>query len=194
MQLDLVCKACLCLLDGVLLTHGKGLFPGIPGGTLVLCLERHKERIVRQPEGVFLLIGTVAPQRLFLETAECLAQDDDIRAVQQLVVDTIRAALPELGCILLVLQKPLLLQHRKINKVWVSCIDREALVRGIAVAGGGERQDLPVCRLAHVQKVYKVIRCPAHSADAVTGGKAGYVQQNTAFSHDVSPPLNSDSG
>ena len=169
-KLDLVGKAGSCLLDRLGIAHGEGGLPGIPGCALVLILERHKEGIIRQPERICLLEAGVAAQGLFLEALEGTSQDGDIRAVEQLIVDLVRLALPELGGVVLMVKESQLLKCRKVDEIGVSRVNREALIGRIAVAGRREGKDLPVCRFAHVQKIHKVICRSSHPADAAAGG------------------------
>ena len=57
------------------------------------------------------------------------------------------------------------------------------LVRGVPVAGGRQRKDLPKALPCFLQKVNKSIGIFAHGTNTVGAGQAGDVHQDAAGSH-----------
>ena len=70
-------------------------------------------------------------------------------------------------------------QHIQIDEVGISGESREALIGGVSVAGGAERQHLPVMLARLMEKISKIIGCLAQRADAIGRRQGGDSKQNT---------------
>ncbi len=100
----------------------------------------------------------------------------DVEIVDQAEVDRIKQPEPEEEdekARLDILDDPV-----RTDQQWVAREGRKALIGGVAVAGGPQRQHLPQALAGAVQKVDEAKGCVAQVADAVAAGKRGGMQQN----------------
>ena len=92
--------------------------------------------------------------------------------VNYAVVHLVGIAAPVVGGELVVFEQTVRLKQLKVDKVGISCIYGEGLVRRIAVACGRKGQYLPALCLAAYKKVNEVKCLFAHFADSVLGRQA----------------------
>ena len=144
-----------------------------------VALYRHIQSIVGQPlvflpEGVHRLL---VPGKALVES---LAEDGEPGFIDLSVVHIPGLRAPVDGSELLRVQEPVLYQQVQINKVGVTGKGREALIGAVTVAGGAQRQKLPVLLTGGVEKIGKGVRLFAQGADAVRRGQGGDMQQDSA--------------
>ena len=77
-------------------------------------------------------------------------------------------------------QQPVLDQQLQVDEIRIARIGGKALVGGVAVAGGAQRQHLPAVLPGGVEKIGKVIGGLAQSPDAVGRRQGKYRHQNAA--------------
>ena len=155
-------------------------FPFAPGGAAVRILKRHEQRVVRQPESVFLAELAIIGRRVGQQAGRCFMQDRVAQFIQPAVVHAVRCAAPVDRLVLLRQQQAVFGQQVKIDKIRIARKGGKRLVRAVAIAGGADWQDLPIPLTGPVQKIDKIARSLAHCANAIGGGQAGQVHQDTA--------------
>ena len=141
--------------------------PLAPGLHAEVPLERHEQSVVRKPvrilRGKALHLTAVA-----LETAfGGFLQKRKAVFVELPVIDTAGIRAPVTAFDLPAREKPVVDQRVEIDEIRVACKGGKALVGGVAAACGTKREQLPVALTGRVQKIGKIIRGPAHRADAV---------------------------
>ena len=81
------------------------------------------------------------------------------------------------------LKQALLHQGVQVNEIMVPGEGGTGLVGRVPIAGGCQREDLPIALPRFLQEVNKSIGIFAHGTNAVGAGQAGDVHQNAAGSH-----------
>ena len=181
-EVDLVGIGLLRLSQCFRITLRQFRFPLMPGLSLMGIFQRHKQGVFRQPCLLCLAEGQIA--RIVLpETAVCGPEYVETVVIHSGVVDPAGIIAPVNIRIVRRRKIALFLQALEVDKVGVSGVDGEGLVRRIAVAGRRKRQDLPHLGTAVPQEVGKHISRIAQLADAELRRQTGNVHQNTTFSH-----------
>ena len=157
-----------------------------------LFLERHEQRVIRQPFGVFLGERGDLFAHLIVHAGICLAEQRPAGVRELLEVRLVRRGLEVAGLDLGRGQQAVLDQQVKVDQVRVARRGGKALVGRIAEAGVAERQHLPVGLVRICKEIDKVIGCLAHRAHAVRRGLGGDVRKHAtgAFEHTFLPPIN----
>ena len=68
----------------------------------------------------------------------------------------------------------------RVNEPWIARSRGRRHIGGVAFSGGNKGQDLPPALAGGVQKIDKSPGSVAHGANAIGGGQAGHMKQNTA--------------
>ena len=145
------------------------LRPIQPGFTAHLAFQSHEDGVIRQPGFVFLYkdfksgIGNKAAAGNFQHLGALVVYPAEIHPVGLLA--------PGNGGNFLLLQQPLFHQGVQVDEIVVARAGGEGLVGGIPVAGGGQRQDLPVALTGGGQEIHKPVGAFSHGADAVGTGQ-----------------------
>ena len=148
------------------------LLPGVPGLSAVRFLERHEQRIIRQPgfvpadKGMQLTHDTVTPAFGKGAALVRLAQRTDPLRIELSVIDGLAAAkviAPERAFV----DPALLREVRQIDEVRIAGKGGKGLVGRIPVAGRSHRQHLPVGASGRCEKVHKRDGLFGKTADAV---------------------------
>ncbi len=147
-------------------------------------LERHEERIVGQPAGVFLLKGGDSLAIALIAAHLCLLQQREAAFVDPAVVYIAGVAAPVAGVDLCTREELILHKQVQVDEVRVARERRKALIRRIAVARGTERQELPVFLPCGGKETGKLIGCLAQRADAVGRGERRDRHQNAGGTFD----------
>ena len=87
------------------------------------------------------------------------------------------------GTVIIAGQQTFLDELIQIDQIMVACEGGAGLIRGIAVAGGSQGQDLPVLLTGILQKIHKTESFLTHGADTIRTGKRSNVHQNATFAH-----------
>ena len=127
--------------------------------------QRHKQGIVRQP----VLLGFAEFQIGFIffpETGKRRPQHVKTIIIHAGIVYPTRVFAPDNVLVIRRCQIALLFQPLEINEIGISGVDGKGLVRGIAVAGRRQRQDLPHLHTAVPQEIGKHIGRIAQLSDA----------------------------
>ena len=148
-------------------------FPLQPGLTAVGIFQCHEQGVVRQPEGVVRQKLLVILWGGGQQTGAGAAQDGVALLIQYTIVDAVGRALPIDGAVLLGRKQPGLGQLVKIDKVRVAREGGEGLIGAVAVAGGTNRQNLPVMLPCRMQEVHKFTGRSPHGTDTAGGRQAG---------------------
>jgi len=159
------------------------LRPLRPGRAAVLEFQGHEESEIVQPGGVRRTEGQIAGARL--EVARL--QEARLRAPQHpvlvrddgAIVHPVRGKGRPVGKILGG-EQALGTQSVQTDEQRVAGERREGLVRGVAIAGGAERQHLPEALAGPGAKVDKGPRPRAQIPDAVGAGHAGRMAEDAA--------------
>ena len=122
----------------------QGRLPVLPGRAAVGALQRHKQSVILQPEGVVLTKNSKLRRRRGQQPGTGLAQHRVAPLVQKAVVHRQRLRAPIQRHILLRPQQAVRGQIVQIDQIGVSRKGGKALVGGIAKAGGTDGQQLPV--------------------------------------------------
>ena len=132
-----------------------------------ILFQGHKHGIIFHPVPVIPTECRHFAQQLHIRTVKCTTQNRKTGLCQLLIIHAIRIF--SYICILQILlgQQTHLCQHIKINKIWIACCRREALVRAVTKAGLSKGQYLPVGLAAITQKINKIVGILAHGANAV---------------------------
>ena len=187
-ELDLLRQITEGLIQSSGLPELQRFLPLIPGLAAVLLLQSHEQGKIRQPAVVFRPeAGEAFPG--IPEAAECQTEDLCPVPVQQAVVYFILPDRPGNVFQFFCIQKSILHQSIQVDEVGVAGKGGAGLVGGVAVAGGGQGQDLPMALPRGFQKIHKREGLTTHGADAVGAGQAGNVHQNATASHSASSPL-----
>ena len=145
-------------------------------------LQRHEQRILREPCGlllhIFVKIRRCAPQK----ARKCAPQHGQTDLIEQGIVDVRRVLAPALPVQLLLRQPPGGDELIRVDEVGIARKGRKRLIGRIAVARRADRQDLPIGLPGLFQEIDKVKRSLAEVAHAVGRGERGDVQQNAAAS------------
>ena len=121
-----------------ILAAAQRLFPLKPAGPAVGVLQCHEQRVVRQPEGVFLHELAVGGVGLCQQTVCRAAQHLVTFFVQSTVVDGIGGGFPIDVLIFLRQKQAALGKLVEIDKIRVARKRREGLIGAVAVAGGAD--------------------------------------------------------
>ena len=185
-QLHVVAQHAAVALDNraVLAAANVLIVPLCPRLHAEVALERHEERVIRQPALVFLFkrCDVLAVARKAARLG--LFKQRKAAFVDLAVVNIAGIVAPVAGVDLCARQELILDEQVEVDEVWVARKGGEALIRRVAVARRAERQELPVFLSRGGEKVGKVIGGLAHRADAVGRGKGGDRHQNAGGSFD----------
>ena len=132
-----------------------------------LLLERHKQRVIRQPFTVLLGEGGDFLAHFRRHTAVCLAEQRPAGIGQLLEIRGIRRSVEVALTDLIRGEQAVLHEQIHVDQIRIACRCRKALVRRIAEAGMTERKHLPVGLVRCGQKIYKITGSLAHGAHAV---------------------------
>ena len=182
LEADLITQLVAGVPDRVGVPELEAVLPVEPALAGML-LQSHEEGEVGQPAAVLgaeaVEIGAAG------EAVVGLAQDRELVIVLDAEIGLVIPVAPGDGADLLLSQQTLLDQLGQVDQVGVAGEGGAGLVRGIAVAGGGQGQDLPLALAGFLQEVHEVMSFFAHGADAVRAGQARYMHQNAAASHRI---------
>ena len=132
-----------------------------------LLLERHKQRVIRQPFTVLLSEDGNFLTHFRCHAAVCLAEQRPAGIGQLLEIRGIRRSVEVALTNLIRGEQTVLNEQIHVNEVRIARRCRKALVRRIAEAGMTERKHLPVGLVRRRQKIYKITGGLAHGAHAV---------------------------
>ena len=132
-----------------------------------LLLERHEQRVIRQPFAVLLGEGGDFLAHFRCHAAVCLAEQRPAGIGQLLEIRGIRRSIKIALTNLIRSEQTVLHEQIHVNQIRIACRCRKALVRRIAEAGMTERKHLPVGLVRCRQKIYKITGGLAHGAHAV---------------------------
>ena len=140
----------------------------------LLRLHGAVQRIILQPGRLPLTErAKILPGRIIRRTGEgtlrllrvgavliCLFQQGKAHRIDLTIIDILWIAAKIHRIQILLCEKALLHKGVQINKIGISRISGKRLIRRITVAGGSQRQDLPVGLTCLFQKIYKLICFP----------------------------------
>ena len=152
---------------------------------IFLLLERHKQRVIRQPFTVLFSEDGNFLTHFRCHAAVCLAEQRPARIGELLEVRRIGRSGKVAGAHLIRRQQTVLCEQVHVDQIRVARRRREALVRRVAEAGMTERQHLPVGLVRVREEVDEVTGGFAHRAYAVRRGQRGHVREHAAgtFEH-----------
>jgi len=144
-------------------------------------LQRREQGIVFQPAPVLLYEGFVG----FIRRKPLKSQPQHVHpvGVHGTKIYPLRVISPGNVLNFLFFQQSFVHQGVQVDEIVVACAGAQGLVGGVAVARGGQGQDLPAPLSGLDQKVHKGIGVLPHGADAVRGRQGGNMHQNSAFAH-----------
>ena len=156
--------------------------PFLPWFTVMYFLQRHKQSIVIKPVCVIPAECLIA-FRYLRRKSFCRFSEHRIPALIDLsIIHLLRIISPVPLLIFFREQQSLLTQQIKINKIQISCVSRERLIRGISVTGGADGQHLPVTLTGSFQKVHKLSGFHAHRTNSIFRRQRRNMHQDpTAF-------------
>ena len=145
-----------------------------------MALAGHVQGIVRQPAAVLRLKG--GHLRLIPLPASVLGllQHGEAALINPSVVHVPGIGSPVLALHLIPGQQPVLDQQLQVDEIGIPGVGGKALIGGVAIAGGAQRQHLPAVLPGGVEKIGKVIGGLAQSPDAVGRRQGKYRHQNAA--------------
>ena len=132
-----------------------------------LLLERHKQRVIRQPFTVLLSEDGNFLTHFRCHATVCLAEQRPAGIGQLLEIRGIRRSVEVALTNLIRGEQTVLNEQIHVDQIRIACRCRKALVRRIAKAGMTERKHLPVSLMRRCQKIYKITGGFAHGAHAV---------------------------
>ena len=132
-----------------------------------LLLERHKQRVIRQPFAVLLGEGGDFLAHFRCHAAVCFAEQRPAGIGQLLEIRGIRRSIKIALTNLIRSEQTVLHEQIHVDQIRIACRCRKALVRRITEAGMTERKHLPVGLVRRRQKIYKITGGLAHGAHAV---------------------------
>ena len=132
-----------------------------------LLLERHKQRVIRQPFTVLLSEDGNFLTHFRCHAAVCLAEQRPAGIGQLLEIRGIRRSVEVALTNLIRGEQTVLNEQIHVDQIRIARRCRKALVRRIAEAGMTERKHLPVGLMRRCQKIYKITGGLAHGAHAV---------------------------
>ncbi len=156
-----------CCSESCLIPVPKPRLPFLPGPSVMDLLQRHKQRIIIEPVGIFPTEDRIVFRHVRTE-ALCRLPEHGITAfIYSSVIGLQRIRAPVPIFILCAVQQSLRTQSIQINKIQIACIGRKGLVRRIPVTGRADRQHLPVALSGCFQKIHKAFGLCAHGANSV---------------------------
>ena len=167
------------------------LIPLDPTDHIEMGLYRHEEGIVLDPLPVFfsergdlfLILGR-AP-------GKGLPQHREAVIIDAAVVHSGRVAAPGDVFNLRGLQKSVFDQHVQVDIIGVSRKSGEGGIGAVPVAGGAQRQKLPVFLPSRFQKINKLIGALPHGSDPVMGREGAHGHEDTAAAFHFHPSFSS---
>ena len=167
------------LLRRALLPQADVVRPLRPRLHAEMALAGHEQGVVRQPTGIGrgkgghrLAVPLPAP-------LECLMQQVKPLLVDAAVVHVAGVAAPLAAAALALGQQAVGDEQLGVDEIGIARVGGKALVRRIAIAGGPQRQHLPVALARCLQEVREVVGRLSQRADPVGGGQGGDGHQNT---------------
>ncbi len=144
--------------------------PVLPARAAVGVFQRHEEGVVVQP-GIFADKGLKVRCVFNAAGRKRLLQQNKTAVVKRAVIHAARVAPPIYTFTVRAAEPAFFNQSLEADKVWVAGVDREGLIRGIAVTGGAEGQHLPDPLARPGQLVDKAAGFLIETADSIVGGK-----------------------
>ena len=163
------------------------LGPLQPGEPAVVLLQSHEQGVILQPVRLLRTEICQAGRVLSCQAPAGYAEHRVPHSIQQPVVHPLRVAPPVQGLILRRFQQAVPGQQVQVNQVGVAREGGEGLVRGVAVAGGAQGQDLPAGLPPCRQKVHKSLCFRPQGANAPGGGKGEDGHQDSRVSQGWDP-------
>ena len=145
-----------------------------------MALAGHVQGVIRQPAAVLRLEGGHRLPVPDPAPVLGLLQHGEAAFVDLSVVHVPGFGAPVLALHLIPGQQPVLDQQLQVDEIRIARIGGKALIGGVAVAGGAQRQHLPAALPGGVEKIGKVIGGLAQSPDAVRRRQGKYRHQNAA--------------
>ena len=160
-----------------------------PRTIIKMCLDRHKQRILRQP-GCLLFHKRLEVRRfVFMEAGERRLQHMKPLVIHLPEINLIVALRPLYALQRLSCQPALFHQLFWVNQIRIARKRRKALVRRVAVARRAERENLPVFLPRLLQEIHKGIRFLSQISNAVFRRQRCDMQQNSAASFHKNPSI-----
>ena len=148
-----------------------------PRTVSVVYLQRHEQRIILQPLGIF------AAER----TEGTIGREPGVGFTQKGIAGVEQPSVVHSGAVptdfiqILFCQQFFFVQNIRVNKVGIAGDGGRGLVGAVAVGGGIERQYLPALLTAFIQEIDEVKGTASEGADSVGRGQAAYRHENAAF-------------
>ena len=163
------------------LAQAQSLRPVQPGLAAQSVLQRREQSIVFQPAPVLLHEGFIG----FIRRKPLKRQPQHVHpvGVHGAEIHPCRVAAPGNVLNFFFFQQSFVHQGVQVDEIVVARTGAQRLVGRIAVARGGQGQDLPAPLPGLDQEVHKGIGVFTHGADAVRGRQGSDMHQNSAFAH-----------
>ena len=156
------------------------ILPLCPGAHAKVLLERHEQRIIRQPCSIFFRKRCGLRTEVRICPVKRPAQHGQAGGVNLPVIHARRVIPPVHSGNLLRCEKPLFHKGVKVDQVRVPREGRKRLIRRIAKARRAKRQDLPILLPGGSKKIDEAICFVAKRPDAMRRRKRRHRQQNAA--------------
>ena len=160
-----------------------------PRTIIKMCLDRHKQRILRQPGCLLFHKRPEIRRFVFMEAGERRLQHMKPLVIHLPEVNLIVALRPLYALQRLSCQPALFHQLFWVNQIRIARKRRKALVRRVAVARRAERENLPVFLPRLLQEIHKGIRFLSQISNAVFRRQRCDMQQNSAASFHKNPSI-----
>ena len=151
--------------------------------------ERHEQRIIRQPFGVFLGESRNFFAHFVVHAGIGAAEQRPAGVRELLEVRLVRRSVKVALLDFSLGQQAVLDQQVQVDQIRVARRGGKALIRRVAEAGVAERQHLPVGLVRVGEEIDKVVSGFAHGAHAVRRGQRSDVRKHAAgaFEHTFFP-------
>ena len=183
----------MVIIHGIRPPQTDVLGPLGPGRPVKPVLHCHKQRIIPQPPAIIRHKPLIILILTDFTALISLSQKRIAGLIHFLIIHTPRF-IPKIRCLTLRLrQHPLLHQRLQADKIRIPGKGGKRLIRRISIAGGAQRQNLPIGLPRPLQPVHKIISAFRKTSNPVLRRQTGNRQQHSSGSvHILKSPLFSD--